>query len=129
MPPDSLRRPGLFPIALDRVVEYLLGNPPRLQPAGDEYCHAACYGAFIAGSAVQLRMMLAAACVVDGGAPPFGQRLKAFVYNVEAIDDGHRFRLAYPRKHCDTQMHNGDTVALLDVIRKRYLRPSNSGVV
>eukprot|EP00873_Tetraselmis_striata_P002399 jgi/Tetstr1/422663/TSEL_013461.t1 len=40
MPPDSLRRPVLFPITLDRVLEYLLGNP-RLQPASDEYYHAA----------------------------------------------------------------------------------------
>eukprot|EP00873_Tetraselmis_striata_P034527 jgi/Tetstr1/454791/TSEL_041671.t1 len=41
---------------------------------------------------------------------------------MEAVDDGHRFRLAYFRKHEDTQMHNGDTFAF-DVARERYLRP------
>eukprot|EP00873_Tetraselmis_striata_P035231 jgi/Tetstr1/455495/TSEL_042324.t1 len=41
MTPDSMRRPGLFPITLDRVLdEYLLGVS-RLQPAADEYYHAA----------------------------------------------------------------------------------------
>eukprot|EP00873_Tetraselmis_striata_P025844 jgi/Tetstr1/446108/TSEL_033708.t1 len=65
MPTDNLRRLGLFPIALiDSVLEYLLGNP-RLQPAADEYYHVACYGAFIAGSAVKLCKLLAAACVTD----------------------------------------------------------------
>eukprot|EP00873_Tetraselmis_striata_P041153 jgi/Tetstr1/461417/TSEL_006527.t1 len=60
MPPDSLRRPGLFPIALDRVLEYVLGIPcPR--PAADEYYHAACYGAYIAGLAIELHKLLAAA--------------------------------------------------------------------
>eukprot|EP00873_Tetraselmis_striata_P026779 jgi/Tetstr1/447043/TSEL_003671.t1 len=53
MPPDSLRRPGLFPIALDRVFDYMLGNP-RLQPAANGYYHAACYGAFIACSTIEL---------------------------------------------------------------------------
>eukprot|EP00873_Tetraselmis_striata_P011744 jgi/Tetstr1/432008/TSEL_021484.t1 len=53
LPPDNLRRPWLFPITLDRVLEYLLGNP-RLQSAAEECYHAACYGAFIAGSAVEL---------------------------------------------------------------------------
>eukprot|EP00873_Tetraselmis_striata_P024824 jgi/Tetstr1/445088/TSEL_032893.t1 len=38
MPPRSLRRPGLFPIALDRVLEYLLGKP-YLQTAVDECYH------------------------------------------------------------------------------------------
>eukprot|EP00873_Tetraselmis_striata_P027517 jgi/Tetstr1/447781/TSEL_035111.t1 len=51
-----------------------------------------------------------------------GQRLEAIVHSIEAIDDGHRFRLAYLRKHWDTQMHHGDTFAL-DVARKRYFRP------
>eukprot|EP00873_Tetraselmis_striata_P020253 jgi/Tetstr1/440517/TSEL_028840.t1 len=98
MPPDSLRRPGLFPIALDRVLQYLLGNP-RLQPASaDEYYIAACYGAFIAGSAVELLEPLTAACVADGITPAFGHRLEAVVLSVEAINDGHRFRLAYLRK-------------------------------
>eukprot|EP00873_Tetraselmis_striata_P008554 jgi/Tetstr1/428818/TSEL_018805.t1 len=39
----------------------------------------------------------------------FGQRLEAIVHNMEAIDDGHRFRLAFLRKHRDTQMHHGYT--------------------
>eukprot|EP00873_Tetraselmis_striata_P003289 jgi/Tetstr1/423553/TSEL_014226.t1 len=55
MPPESLRRPELFPIALDRVLEYMLGNP-RLQPVADGYFHAACSGAFIASLAVELRI-------------------------------------------------------------------------
>eukprot|EP00873_Tetraselmis_striata_P034587 jgi/Tetstr1/454851/TSEL_004039.t1 len=38
---------------------------------------------------------------------------------MEVVDDGHRFRLAYFRKHWDTHMHNGDTFAL-DVVRERY---------
>eukprot|EP00873_Tetraselmis_striata_P026575 jgi/Tetstr1/446839/TSEL_034318.t1 len=56
-----------------------------------------------------------AACVTDGIAPAFGQRFKAIVHTMEAVDDCHRFRLAYLRKHLDTQMHNGDTLAL-DVV-------------
>eukprot|EP00873_Tetraselmis_striata_P045945 jgi/Tetstr1/466209/TSEL_010767.t1 len=40
---------------------------------------------------------------------------------METVDDGHRFRFAYHRKHLDTQMHNGDTFAL-NVVRERYLR-------
>eukprot|EP00873_Tetraselmis_striata_P006080 jgi/Tetstr1/426344/TSEL_016657.t1 len=65
MPADSLRRPGLFPIGLDRVLEYPFGNPP-LQPAADECYHAACYGAFIAGSAMGLRMLTPAAHMHHG---------------------------------------------------------------
>eukprot|EP00873_Tetraselmis_striata_P008781 jgi/Tetstr1/429045/TSEL_019010.t1 len=42
---------------------------------------------------------------------------------MEAIDDGHRFRLTYLRKHWDSQMHRGDTYFVLDVVRERYLRP------
>eukprot|EP00873_Tetraselmis_striata_P003490 jgi/Tetstr1/423754/TSEL_014385.t1 len=127
MPPESPRRHGLFPIALDRVVDYLLGNP-RHHPAADEYYHAACYGDFIAGSAVELRKLLAAACVTDGITPAFGQRLEAIVHSMEAMDDGHRFRLAYyPRKHWDTQIHHGDTFAI-DVVRERYLRPGTENL-
>eukprot|EP00873_Tetraselmis_striata_P034307 jgi/Tetstr1/454571/TSEL_041466.t1 len=124
MPPDNLRRPELnFPIALDSVLEYLLGNP-RLQPAADEYYHAACYMAlFIARLlTIKLRKLLAAARVTDGITPAFGQQLEAVVHTMEAVDDGHLFRLAYLRKLRDTQMHNGDTFAL-DVVRERYLRP------
>eukprot|EP00873_Tetraselmis_striata_P009346 jgi/Tetstr1/429610/TSEL_019508.t1 len=63
-----------------------------------EYYHAACYGAFIAGSPIELRnKLLAAACVTEGISPAFGQRLDAIVHSMEAIDDGHRFRLAYLR--------------------------------
>eukprot|EP00873_Tetraselmis_striata_P035088 jgi/Tetstr1/455352/TSEL_042187.t1 len=41
---------------------------------------------------------------------------------MEAIDDGHRFRLAYLHKHWDTaKMHHGDSFAL-DVVRERYFR-------
>eukprot|EP00873_Tetraselmis_striata_P034030 jgi/Tetstr1/454294/TSEL_041213.t1 len=54
--------------------------------------------AFIAGSAVELRMLLAAACVTDGITHAFGQRLEPIVHSMEAIDDKHRFRLAYLRK-------------------------------
>eukprot|EP00873_Tetraselmis_striata_P042736 jgi/Tetstr1/463000/TSEL_007939.t1 len=120
-PPDSLQRPGFFPIALDRVLEYMLIGNPRLLPAADEYYHAACYGAFIAGSTIKLRKLLAAACVTEGITPAFGQRLEAIVHSMEAIDDGHRFRVAYLRKHWDTQMHHGDTFGL-DVVREHYFR-------
>eukprot|EP00873_Tetraselmis_striata_P019150 jgi/Tetstr1/439414/TSEL_027848.t1 len=41
---------------------------------------------------------MAAACVTDGITPAFGQWLEAIVQSMEAIDDGHRFRLAYLRK-------------------------------
>eukprot|EP00873_Tetraselmis_striata_P013218 jgi/Tetstr1/433482/TSEL_022754.t1 len=93
-------------VPLDRVREYdVLGNR-RLQPAADEYYHAACHGAFIAGSTIELRKLLAAACVTEGITPYFGQRLEAIVHNMEAIDDGHRFRLAYLRKYWDIQMHH-----------------------
>eukprot|EP00873_Tetraselmis_striata_P028001 jgi/Tetstr1/448265/TSEL_035552.t1 len=104
---------------LDRVFEYLLGNP-RLHPAADEYYHAACHGAFIVGSAAELRKLLAPACATDGKA---GLRIAArgVVHIVEAIDDGNRFRLACLRKRWDTQTRNGDTFAL-DVVRARYLR-------
>eukprot|EP00873_Tetraselmis_striata_P044351 jgi/Tetstr1/464615/TSEL_009369.t1 len=113
MPPDSLQRPGLFPIALGRVLEYIFGNP-RLQPAADENYHAACYGAFIAGSAVELRKLLAA-CVTDG--IRVSGLSEAIVHSMEAIDEGHRFRLTHLRKYWDTQMYHGDTFAL-DVPRQ-----------
>eukprot|EP00873_Tetraselmis_striata_P040343 jgi/Tetstr1/460607/TSEL_000532.t1 len=68
----SATRPGLILMSLDRVLEYrLLGNP-RLQPEADEHYHAACYGAFIAGMAIELRKLLAAACVTNGVPPDFG---------------------------------------------------------
>eukprot|EP00873_Tetraselmis_striata_P022055 jgi/Tetstr1/442319/TSEL_030459.t1 len=51
------------------------------------------------------------------------KRLGAVVHSsVEAIDDGHRFRSAYLRKHWETHVHNGDTCFALDVVRERYLR-------
>eukprot|EP00873_Tetraselmis_striata_P002958 jgi/Tetstr1/423222/TSEL_001340.t1 len=94
----------------------------------DECSHAAaCYGAFIAGSTVELRELLAAARVTDGITPAFGQRLDDIVYYMDAIDDGHRFRLAYLRKQWDTQMHHGDTFAL-DVVLERYLRPDTENL-
>eukprot|EP00873_Tetraselmis_striata_P039192 jgi/Tetstr1/459456/TSEL_004824.t1 len=128
MPPNSQRRPWLFPIALDRVLEFMLGNPRR-QPTADEYYHyATYYGAFIAGSAVELHKLLAAACVsTDGMTPAFGQRLEAIVQSMETIGDGHRFRLAYLCKHWDAQMHHGDTFAL-DVVREHYLRPGTKNL-
>eukprot|EP00873_Tetraselmis_striata_P000881 jgi/Tetstr1/421145/TSEL_012188.t1 len=86
-----------------------------------EYYHAACCGAFIAGLAVELRKLLAVACVTDGVMHAFGQRLEAVVHIMEAVDYGHRFRLAYLRKLSDTHMHNGDTFALEDV-QERYPR-------
>eukprot|EP00873_Tetraselmis_striata_P034106 jgi/Tetstr1/454370/TSEL_041277.t1 len=121
MPPDSLRRPGLFPITVDRVLELPLGNP-RLPPAADKYYHYdACYGGLIAGLAMELLKLLSAACVADGITPAFGQRLEAVVRMIEAVDDGHRFRLAQLRKqHWDT--HNGETFAL-DFVREGYLCP------
>eukprot|EP00873_Tetraselmis_striata_P014391 jgi/Tetstr1/434655/TSEL_023746.t1 len=57
----------------------------RLHPTTDEYHHAACnYGAFIAGVAVELRKLLAAACVTDMTTAAFGQRLEAVAHNMEA---------------------------------------------
>eukprot|EP00873_Tetraselmis_striata_P019615 jgi/Tetstr1/439879/TSEL_028287.t1 len=78
LPPDSLRRPGLFLITFDPVLYYLLGNL-RLQPAAGKYYHAACYGAFIASvAAIELRELLAAACVTDAiTTPALGQLLEA----------------------------------------------------
>eukprot|EP00873_Tetraselmis_striata_P034675 jgi/Tetstr1/454939/TSEL_041800.t1 len=61
---------------------------------------------------VELRKLLAAACVTEGITPVCGQWLEAIVHSMEAINDGHRFRLAYLRKHSDTQMHHGDSFAL-----------------
>eukprot|EP00873_Tetraselmis_striata_P010380 jgi/Tetstr1/430644/TSEL_020437.t1 len=121
MPPISLRRPALFPIALDRVLEYMLGNP-RLQPAANEYYipRRVQRRAFIAGMAIELRKLLVAACVADGITSAFGQRPEAVVHNTEAVDDGHRFRLTLLRKHWDMQMHSGDTSAF-DVVWKRCL--------
>eukprot|EP00873_Tetraselmis_striata_P004590 jgi/Tetstr1/424854/TSEL_015356.t2 len=75
-----------------------------------------------ASLAIELRKLLAAACVTDGIPPAFGQRLEAVVHSMEAVGDGHRFRLAYLRMQWDTQMHNGDTFALDVVQRERYLR-------
>eukprot|EP00873_Tetraselmis_striata_P039814 jgi/Tetstr1/460078/TSEL_005398.t1 len=49
------------------------------------------------------------------------ERLEAVVHSMEAVDDGGRFRLAYFRKHWNTQMRNGDTFAL-DVVQERDLR-------
>eukprot|EP00873_Tetraselmis_striata_P001592 jgi/Tetstr1/421856/TSEL_012756.t1 len=46
---------------------------------------------------------------------------------MEAVDDGHRFRLAYLRKHWDTQMHHSDTFGL-GVVRERYLRPGTENL-
>eukprot|EP00873_Tetraselmis_striata_P010012 jgi/Tetstr1/430276/TSEL_020104.t1 len=54
--------------------------------------------------------------------PAFGQRLESVVQSMEAVDDGHRFRLAYLRKQWDTQKHNVETFAL-KAVRERYLRP------
>eukprot|EP00873_Tetraselmis_striata_P007135 jgi/Tetstr1/427399/TSEL_017563.t1 len=71
---------------------------------------------------VEVCKLLAAACVTDGITPAFGQRLEAIVHSMEAIDDGHRFCMAYLRKHWDTHMHHGDTFAL-DLVRERYLCP------
>eukprot|EP00873_Tetraselmis_striata_P024517 jgi/Tetstr1/444781/TSEL_032629.t1 len=51
------------------------------------------------GSTVELRKLLAAARGTEGITPAFGQRLEAVVHSMEAIDDGHRFRQAYLRKH------------------------------
>eukprot|EP00873_Tetraselmis_striata_P000173 jgi/Tetstr1/420437/TSEL_011551.t1 len=71
---------------------------------------------------------MAATYVTGGITTAFGQRLEAIVRSVKAIDDGHRFRLAYLiRKHRDAQMHNGVTFAL-DVVRERYLRPGTENL-
>eukprot|EP00873_Tetraselmis_striata_P003624 jgi/Tetstr1/423888/TSEL_014511.t1 len=54
--------------------------------------------------------------------PAFGQRLEAVVHGMEAVDDGHRFRLAYLRKPWDMQMHNDDdTYFTLHGVGERYL--------
>eukprot|EP00873_Tetraselmis_striata_P046005 jgi/Tetstr1/466269/TSEL_000949.t1 len=49
----------------------------------------------------------ATACVTDGVTPAFGQRLEDSGRRppMEAVDDGHRFHLAYLRKQWDTQMY------------------------
>eukprot|EP00873_Tetraselmis_striata_P040524 jgi/Tetstr1/460788/TSEL_005972.t1 len=60
--------------------------------------------------------------VTDEIPPAFGQRLETIVHSMEAIDDGHRYRLAHLRKHWDTHMHHDDIFAL-DVVQERYLRP------
>eukprot|EP00873_Tetraselmis_striata_P044335 jgi/Tetstr1/464599/TSEL_009354.t1 len=70
-----------------------------IEAARQEYYHAACNGAFFAGSTIELRKLLAAACVTEGITHAFGQRLEAIVHSMEPIDDGHRFRQAYLRKH------------------------------
>eukprot|EP00873_Tetraselmis_striata_P017489 jgi/Tetstr1/437753/TSEL_026407.t1 len=124
MPPDSLRRPGLFPIALDRVLEYLLGNP-RLQPTTDEYNHAACFGGFIAGSTAELRKPLAAACVIDGIPPAFGQWLEAIVYNNNTEAPSTTASGSVWLFSASTRMHHRDTFAL-DVVRERYHRPGTT---
>eukprot|EP00873_Tetraselmis_striata_P020384 jgi/Tetstr1/440648/TSEL_028958.t1 len=46
--------------------------------------------AFIAGSAVKLRKLLAAAFIAHGSTPAFGQRLEAAIHSMEAVDDAHR---------------------------------------
>eukprot|EP00873_Tetraselmis_striata_P042862 jgi/Tetstr1/463126/TSEL_008060.t1 len=57
-----------------------------------------------------------------------GLRAAARGNTVEAIDDGHRFRMAYLRQRRDTKTHHGDTF-VIDVVRERYLRlgPENLG--
>eukprot|EP00873_Tetraselmis_striata_P002490 jgi/Tetstr1/422754/TSEL_013551.t1 len=94
MPPDSPRRPGLFPIALDRVLE--LGNLVLSRQRMSTH-HAACYGDFIARSAVEPRKLPVTAYVTDVITPAFGRRLEAIVHSMEAIDDGHWFHPAYLR--------------------------------
>eukprot|EP00873_Tetraselmis_striata_P003741 jgi/Tetstr1/424005/TSEL_014616.t1 len=90
--------------------------------------HASKYETFIAGVEVELRKMVAAAFVTDGITPAFGQRLEAVVPSMEAVGDGHRFRLlGYFCKHGDTQMHNGHTF-VPDVVRERYLCPGTKNM-
>eukprot|EP00873_Tetraselmis_striata_P040625 jgi/Tetstr1/460889/TSEL_006046.t1 len=110
------RRPRLFPIPLDSVLEYMIGNS-RLQPVADEY--AACCGTFIAGMAIELRKLRRAAPTGLAGVRTAarGRRLQ---------HGGRRRRSSIPvsclrKRYQDTQMHNGDTFAL-DVERERYLR-------
>eukprot|EP00873_Tetraselmis_striata_P034573 jgi/Tetstr1/454837/TSEL_041717.t1 len=102
MSPDGMRRPGLFPIALDSMLEYMHGNPRR-QLAADEYYHTACYAASIAGMAVELRNLLATTYVTDGITLRMmrsGSASRGVVNIKEAVDDGHQFRLVYRlRKH------------------------------
>eukprot|EP00873_Tetraselmis_striata_P039206 jgi/Tetstr1/459470/TSEL_004837.t1 len=102
MPPDSFRRlvssPMPSTVCPSTCLVTLASNRQQMNTS----YHAACYGAFIAGSTVELRQLLAAACVTEGITPAFGQRLEAIVHSMEAIDDGHRFRLAYLRKQWDT---------------------------
>eukprot|EP00873_Tetraselmis_striata_P042513 jgi/Tetstr1/462777/TSEL_007728.t1 len=90
--------------------------------------YASCYGAFVAGLAIELRKLLAAACVTNVVTPAFGQRLEAVVHSMEDVDDYYRFRLAYLRKHWNTQMHNNGETFALDVVRERYLRPGTDNM-
>eukprot|EP00873_Tetraselmis_striata_P018306 jgi/Tetstr1/438570/TSEL_027121.t1 len=100
------------------------GNESRAsgmdQNVPDEYYHDACEGR---GVYRQLghQVAEAARCGLrhDGITPAFAQRLEAVENSMEAVDDGHRFRLAYLRKHWDTQMHNGDAFTL-DVVQESY---------
>eukprot|EP00873_Tetraselmis_striata_P024273 jgi/Tetstr1/444537/TSEL_032414.t2 len=110
----------LMPPAAAGEEDTLLGGTNESCAGGQdrnvhEYYHAAWYGAFIPGSAIELRKLLVAACVTDGITPAFGRRLEAIVHSMKAVDDGHRFRLAYLRKQWDMQMHHSDTFAL-DVV-------------
>eukprot|EP00873_Tetraselmis_striata_P042075 jgi/Tetstr1/462339/TSEL_007345.t1 len=57
----------------------------------------------------------------------FGRRLEAIIHSMEVVDDGHRLRLAYLRKHRDTQMHHGGTFPL-NVVRERHIRPGTENL-
>eukprot|EP00873_Tetraselmis_striata_P005453 jgi/Tetstr1/425717/TSEL_016137.t1 len=72
---------------LIHVLGYLLGSP-RLQAAADEYYHAACYGAFVANLATELRELLAAAYVAGEITHASGQRLEAVVHIMKTVNDG-----------------------------------------
>eukprot|EP00873_Tetraselmis_striata_P023527 jgi/Tetstr1/443791/TSEL_031779.t1 len=45
--------------------------------------------------AIEIRKMLAAACVANGITPDFGERLEAIVHNMEAVDDDVVLRQRY----------------------------------
>eukprot|EP00873_Tetraselmis_striata_P029037 jgi/Tetstr1/449301/TSEL_003816.t1 len=56
-------------------------------------------------------MWRAAACVTDRITDAFEQLLETVVHSMEAVHDGHPFRLTYFRKHWDMHMLNGYTFA------------------
>eukprot|EP00873_Tetraselmis_striata_P009968 jgi/Tetstr1/430232/TSEL_020061.t1 len=72
MPPVTVNEEDAIPGGNESRAGYMDRNFPD-----GEYYHDACYGAFIAGLVVELRKLLAAACVTNGITPAFGEQLHA----------------------------------------------------